>query len=227
MKSNEKAAVILAAVIVVSVVGINYMFSTLNNDTTISTATDQVGETTLDIDKSNFKQAPTLVIDKSNFKQAPTLTGIVGYINIEPEELQKEIDGKVVLYDIWTYSCINCIRTLPYVTDWNEKYADDGLLIIGIHSPEFEFEKDFESVKTAVSKHGITYPVVLDNDFETWKSFGNHYWPHKFIADHEGFLRYDHIGEGAYDKTERVIQELLKERANSLGIDIVFKELSE
>lgn len=160
-------------------------------------------------------------IDKSGFKKAPELIGISGYINTTPEKLEKEMEDKVILYDIWTYSCINCKRTLPYVTSWNEKYSDQGLLIIGIHSPEFEFEKDINNVQKAVIQHDITYPVVQDNDFETWKAFENKYWPHKFIADHEGYLRYDRIGEGGYDKTEKIIQALLLERANSLEIHLL------
>ncbi len=159
-----------------------------------------------------------LDIDKSRFKMAPQISGIAEYINTTPEQLQKEMDDKVVLYDIWTYSCINCVRTLPYITAWNDKYADQGLLIIGIHSPEFEFEKDVHNVQMAVEKHGINYPVVLDNDWETWDAFENRYWPRKYIADHEGYIRYDHIGEGGYAETEKIIQELLKERSAALGL---------
>ena len=159
-------------------------------------------------------------IDKSGFKKAPDLVGIAHHINTTPEELAEEIKGKVVLYDIWTYSCINCIRTLPYITAWDDKYAEQGLLIVGIHSPEFEFEKDVENVKMAISKHGINYPVVMDNDMQTWKAFENNYWPRKYIADHEGYIRYDHIGEGDYQKTEKVIQQLLEERAMSTGIEM-------
>ncbi len=162
----------------------------------------------------------TSKIDKSGFKKAPELVGIANYLNTTPEELEKEIDGKVVLYDIWTYSCINCIRTLPYITAWNEKYAEQGLLVLGVHAPEFEFEKDLENVKMATEKHGIVYPVVLDNDMETWKAFENRYWPRKYIADHEGYIRYDHIGEGGYRETEKVIQQLLKERSEALGIQM-------
>ena len=157
-------------------------------------------------------------IDKSRFRQAPALAGIAAYINTAgAEELAAEIDGKVVLYDIWTYSCINCLRTLPHLTAWAEKYADDGLVIVGIHSPEFAFEKDESNVRRAVEKHGIGYPVVMDNDMETWDAFKNRYWPHRFLADHEGYIRYDHIGEGAYPETERVMQGLLAERSAALG----------
>ncbi|MGH1568768.1 MAG: redoxin family protein [Nitrosopumilus sp.] len=159
-------------------------------------------------------------LDKSKFKKAPEIVGIANYLNTTPEELKMEIKDKVVLYDIWTYSCINCIRTLPFITSWDDKYSDQGLLIVGIHSPEFEFEKDANNVKLAIEKHGINYPVVMDNDMETWKAFENRYWPRKYIADHEGYIRYDHIGEGSYQETERVIQQLLRERATSLGIQV-------
>lgn len=156
--------------------------------------------------------------DKSKFRAAPDLAGIAHYLNTTPEGLAEDMEGKVVLYDIWTYSCINCIRTLPHITAWHDKYSDEGLLIVGVHSPEFEFEKDPRNVEMAVDRHGITYPVVMDNDRETWKAFENRYWPRKYVADHEGYIRYDHIGEGAYQETEKIIQRLLEERAASLGL---------
>ena len=159
-------------------------------------------------------------IDKSRFNQAPNIEGISGYINVTPEELEILMENKVILYDFWTYSCINCIRTLPHINAWDDKYSDDGLLIIGIHAPEFEFEKDINNVRAAVDKYGIKYPVIQDNDKETWKNFENRYWPRKYIADHEGFIRYDHIGEGAYKETEKVIQDLLKERSDALNINM-------
>ena len=155
----------------------------------------------------------------SGIRKAPNLVGISHYLNISSEELTKKMENKVILYDIWTYSCINCIRTLPFITSWDEKYSDQGLLIIGIHSPEFEFEKDPQNVKIAIKKYGITYPVVMDNNMETWKAFENNYWPRKYIADHEGNLRYDHIGEGSYQETEKVIQQLLDERSIALDIE--------
>ena len=160
---------------------------------------------------------PDAAMDKSGFRAAPDIVGIAEYINVEPEELEEKIRGSVVLYDIWTYSCINCIRTLPFITAWDEKYADQGLLIIGIHTPEFEFEKYPSNVRAAVKKYGISYPVVMDNDWETWNAFENRYWPRKYIADHEGYIRYDHIGEGAYQETEEAIRRLLAERADALN----------
>ncbi|MCV0367397.1 MAG: redoxin domain-containing protein [Nitrosopumilus sp.] len=205
MKSEIKTALILGIVIAVGLVIISITFSTL----------DEKSET------ANIQEAKTLdKIDKSGFKMAPDLVGISHYLNTTPEELKKQIENKVVLYDIWTYSCINCVRTLPYITAWDDKYEEQGLLVIGIHSPEFEFEKNPENVKMAIEKYGIEYPVVMDNDMETWKAFENRYWPRKYIADHEGYIRYDHIGEGGYQETEKIIQQLLEERNASLGIQM-------
>ena len=162
--------------------------------------------------------AAALQVDKSGFRKAPELAGIAGYVNADEGSLAGSLEGKVVLYDIWTYSCVNCIRTLPHITAWDEKYSGSGLVVVGIHSPEFAFEKDIDNVRFAVEKYGIEYPVVLDNDKETWKAFENRYWPRKYVADHEGYIRYDHIGEGAYDETEKVIRALLAERAAAMAL---------
>jgi len=212
MKSEIKTAIIFGIVIVGAITALSTVFSSL--ETTQTNSNTKVEEKSLE----------TQSIDKSGLKMAPDLVGISNYINTTPEELAKEMEGKVILYDIWTYSCINCIRTLPYITAWNEKYADDGLLIIGIHSPEFEFEKNEHNVEMAVAKNGITYPVVMDNEMKTWKAFENRYWPRKYIADHEGFIRYDHIGEGGYEQTEKIIQDLLEERAIQLGFNVAAAE---
>ena len=149
--------------------------------------------------------------DSNDPNIAPDLSGIAGYINSNSSLSISSLRGKVVLVDFWTYSCINCIRTIPYLTAWDEKYRDDGLVIIGVHAPEFEFEKDYSNVKKAVQKFGINYPVVLDNSFSTWQSYQNHYWPHKYLIDKSGHIRYDHIGEGNYEETEQLIQTLLSE----------------
>ena len=205
MKSEIKSALILGIIIVTGIGIMSVIFSSFDEAESTNTLTEMNS---------------VLKLDKSGFKMAPDLVGIAHYLNTTPEELSEEIKGKVVLYDIWTYSCINCVRTLPYITAWDEKYSEEGLLIVGIHSPEFEFEKDPENVKMAIDKHGINYPVVLDNDMETWKAFENRYWPRKYIADHEGYLRYDHIGEGGYKDTEKIIQQLLEERSVALGIQM-------
>ena len=145
------------------------------------------------------------------YSLAPELTGIVGYLNSEERIKISDFRGSVVLIDFWTYTCINCIRTLPFLTAWDEKYRDKGLVIIGVHTPEFEFEKDIENVKDAVDKYGVEYGVVQDNDYKTWRAFNNRFWPRKYLIDSEGYIRYDHIGEGAYAETEEMIQELLAE----------------
>nr|WP_294804709.1 thioredoxin family protein [uncultured Nitrososphaera sp.] len=156
-------------------------------------------------------------IDKSQFKQAPEFVGISNYINSPQPFKLADLKGKVVLVDFWTYSCINCIRTIPYLNAWYEKYADQGLVIVGVSTPEFDFEKSPQNVQAAVEKFGIKYPVMQDNDHGTWNAYQNRYWPHKYLVDDEGFIRYDHIGEGNYAETEKVIQSLLQERAADLG----------
>jgi len=132
------------------------------------------------------------------------------WFNSDPLTLEK-LKGKVVIIDFWTYSCINCQRTLPYLRNWNEKYKDKGLVIIGVHAPEFAFERDEKNLAQAIKDFKLTYPIVQDNDFSTWKAYENRYWPAKYFIDKDGNIRYTHFGEGAYDESEKVIQELLKE----------------
>jgi cytochrome c biogenesis protein CcdA/thiol-disulfide isomerase/thioredoxin len=139
---------------------------------------------------------------------APDLAGIHAWLNSPPLDLQS-LRGKVVLIDFWTYSCINCIRTLPYLTRWDTQYRDQGLVIIGVHSPEFAFEGKLENVQAAVAKFGIQYPVALDNDFATWKNFKNEYWPAHYLINRNGQVVYTHFGEGKYDVTENNIRHLL------------------
>lgn len=152
-------------------------------------------------------------VNGETYAKAPELTGISGYLNTNGEEItiQDYLGDHVILVDFWTYSCINCIRTLPYLVDWYDRYKDDGLVIIGVHTPEFGFEKEYDNVEMALEKYGIEYPVVQDNDYATWNAFGNRYWPRKYLIDKEGNIRYDHIGEGGYEETEEKIQELLSE----------------
>lgn len=140
---------------------------------------------------------------------APELTGLTNWINSEPIESMDDLKGKVVLVDFWTYSCINCIRTLPYLQTWHERYSDAGLVILGVHAPEFQFEKKIENVRNAVEEFGLTYPVVQDNDFKLWRAYKNRYWPAKYLVDQNGVVRYTHFGEGKYDETEKAIVELL------------------
>jgi thiol-disulfide isomerase/thioredoxin len=139
----------------------------------------------------------------------PDFQGISQWLNSPPLTIA-QLRGSVVLIQFWTFACINCQRTLPYVTQWHRQYADQGLQVIGIHTPEFGFERETANIQAAMQQHQITYPVPIDNDFQTWKAYGNSYWPHLYLADRQGNLRYDHIGEGAYDETEQLIQQLLQ-----------------
>ncbi len=151
---------------------------------------------------------------------APELVGLTGYINTDESISLEKLRGKVVIVDFWTYTCINCIRTLPHLVEWDRKYRDKGLVIIGVHAPEFDFEKKFENVQAAVKKYGIEYPVVLDNNYKTWRAYNNRHWPHKYVIDATGVIRYDHIGEGKYEETEKKIQELLAERGEEVDMPL-------
>ncbi len=149
---------------------------------------------------------------------APELIPGGEWLNSEPLKLA-DLRGKVVLIDFWTYSCINCQRTFPYLKSWWEKYKDKGLVIIGVHSPEFEFEKNVRNVEQALRDFGLTYPVMQDNNFATWQAYNNRYWPAKYLIDKDGNIRYSHFGEGQYDQTEEAIQELLKESGSDVSAE--------
>ena len=213
MRNEIKTAMITAIIVVVAIGGVGYYFTTLDKQ-----------ENTMPIQETS-NQKPGAVhtipqVDESQYPVAPNLVGISGYVNTTPDQLKASMKDKVILYDFWTYSCINCIRTFPYLKAWNEKYSDKGLLIIGVHSPEFEFEKDINNVKMAVAKYGLKYPTVLDNDHSTWNAFGNRYWPAEYLTDSLGHIRHTHFGEGSYDETEKVIQQLLDERNQRLGVNV-------
>jgi thiol-disulfide isomerase/thioredoxin len=132
------------------------------------------------------------------------------WINAEPRTMES-LRGRIVVIDFWEYTCVNCIRTLPYVTEWHRRYADHGVVIIGVHTPEFAFGRDRANVARAVEEFGIEYPVVLDNDYEIWSLYANRYWPRKYIVDREGKIVYDHAGEGGYAETEGFLQRLILE----------------
>lgn len=144
----------------------------------------------------------------------PSLDGAVQWLNSPPLDAQA-LKGKVVLVDFWTYSCINCLRSLPYVKAWAEKYRDQGLVVIGVHAPEFAFERNVDNVTKAMKDLGIQYPVAIDNDFSIWRAFNNEYWPAHYFADAQGRIRYHHFGEGEYAESEQVIQQLLREAGAS------------
>jgi cytochrome c biogenesis protein CcdA/thiol-disulfide isomerase/thioredoxin len=151
----------------------------------------------------------------------PSLAGATQWLN-SPPLTRESLRGKVVLVDFWTYSCINCLRALPYVKAWAEKYKDKGLVVIGVHAPEFAFEKNIDNVKRAVRELGVTYPVAIDNDYAIWQGFNNEFWPAHYFIDAEGRIRHHHFGEGEYAESEKVIQSLLAEANHrAVATDIV------
>jgi cytochrome c biogenesis protein CcdA/thiol-disulfide isomerase/thioredoxin len=166
---------------------------------------------------SQLVLAPTLADEGS----MPDLSGAIAWLN-SPPLTRNSLRGKVVLIDFWTYSCINCLRTLPYVEGWAAKYKDAGLVVIGVHTPEFAFEKERANVEEAVRDLNIYYPVAIDSDYKIWRAFNNEYWPAHYFIDGKGRIRYHHFGEGEYDESERVIQQLLKENgAQSLSEGVI------
>ena len=218
MNKDNISALLTAVGVVALIVGFAIYFNSPGvNKSSLGSSNGQV--ITSNGNSENSISNVKLSIDKSQFRKAPEFKGITSYINTNQTKLS-DLKGKVVLVDFWTYSCINCIRTLPYLVDWNQKYSDKGLVIVGVHSPEFEFEKNINNVKQAVARFGIKYPVLLDNDHETWNAFQNSYWPRKYLVDSDGYIRYDHIGEGGYAETENAIKSLLAERSNQQGLEI-------
>lgn len=192
------------------------LVSVTSSTPSTSTITNQINKLT-SMATENTRISRIIETNREKKIQGRELAGIAGYLNL-PEgktaiTLKELIGKKIILVDFWTYSCINCQRTLPYLTAWHEKYKDKGLAIIGVHTPEFAFEKDINNVRTAAARFGVKYPVVLDNDYQTWSAYQNRYWPRKYIIDLDGYIVYDHIGEGAYEETEQVIQYLLKTSA--------------
>jgi cytochrome c biogenesis protein CcdA/thiol-disulfide isomerase/thioredoxin len=145
----------------------------------------------------------------------PSLTGAVEWIN-SPALTNESLKGKVVLVDFWTFDCINCKRTLPYVKDWAKKYEKDGLVVIGVHTPEYGFERIIDNVRDKVKEYGITYPVAIDNNYAIWRNFDNQYWPAHYLIDAKGQVRYTHFGEGSYETQEKVIQQLLEEAKSAV-----------
>lgn len=163
------------------------------------------------------KEMPKINVSNGNLPNlgpAPEFIGITKWLNLptgRESTTMRELHGKVVLIDFWTYTCINCVRTLPHVTGWYEKYKNKGLVVVGVHTPEFEFEKNTQNVLNAIKQHKINYPVAQDNDYATWNAYNNHYWPAKYLIDTRGNIRFIHFGEGQYEETEIVIKKLLNE----------------
>lgn len=191
---------------------VNQQLKGLGSDT--SDQKDNMGKPMIDVLENEAQQAPEIILGGEWLN----VQGNIGTNN--PPQLS-DFRGKVVLIDFWTYTCINCIRTLPYLNSWHEKYHDKGLVIIGVHTPEFEFEKDVDNLREAMQDYGTEYLVVQDNNYDTWRAYNNRYWPAKYLIDKDGRIRYTHFGEGKYDETEEMIQELLRETGSAVDeIDV-------
>lgn len=172
-----------------------------------------------DTRKNNNARAGNATFSLEAPQPAPEIKGISTWINSEPVTIES-LKGKVVLVDFWTYSCINCIRNNPYIQEWYEKYKDDGLVVIGIHAPEFAFERNPDNVRKAVKEMGLTYPIAMDNDMTTWDAFSNRSWPAGYFIDRSGNIRHTHFGEGEYENSEKVIQTLLTEINPNFSADL-------
>jgi thiol-disulfide isomerase/thioredoxin len=189
-------------------------FSFVNTSRAETHLINALGAATPAVHSVNASESPTLLADEGPM---PDLNGAVAWINSAPLT-RDSLRGKVVLIDFWTYSCINCLRALPYVEAWAAKYKDAGLVVIGVHTPEFAFEKERANVEKAVRDLKVSYPVAVDSNYKIWQAFNNQYWPAHYFVDGKGRIRYHHFGEGEYDESERVIQQLLKENgATSLA----------
>lgn len=205
---DEKTRKIVLGVVTLFIIGaIGYV--ELNKKDRPNSPAD--GSTNISVDIMSFEEKA------QQYEVAKEVSTPDGFINVDEITVADQIGKNIVLIDFWTYSCINCQRTLPYLNAWHEKYADMGLVILGVHTPEFKFEEKYDNVLRAVEKFDIKYPVILDNDFSTWTAYKNRYWPRKYLIDIDGFIVYDHIGEGSYDETEAKIVSLLNERNQRLG----------
>jgi len=222
MKAKVIALIVIIAVIVVT---INYLEGQKTDlppiepvDDIPLTVTGGTDTANKDLQNTVSEEELQRIAEKAaKYLLAPELVGIVGYLNADEGIKIADFRGQVVLVDFWTYTCINCIRTLPHLNDWQDKYGDQGLTIIGVHTPEFEFEKKYQNVRNAMDKYDIEYRVVQDNDYLTWRAYKNRFWPRKYLVDADGFIRYDHIGEGRYAETEEWIQKLLDEMGHDVS----------
>jgi thiol-disulfide isomerase/thioredoxin len=203
-------------VAIIAIIGLVFALALHSSSSTVKAAPSSEGQLSPTIPTvlallQNGNTQNHFIIDKSQFKKAPEFTGITGFVNTPAPVKLADLKGKVVLVHFWTYTCINCIHTIPYLNDWYQKYSNKGLVIVGVQTPEFSDEKNIANVKTAVNNFQIKYPVILDNNYVNWNAYGNNYWPRDYLVDNQGYIRYSHIGEGDYAQTEQMIQSLLAE----------------
>jgi thiol-disulfide isomerase/thioredoxin len=198
----------------------NETSTTATATSTTSGASSTIATSGSNVSAAQFLAGRASIVqqESSQYTAAPEITDPTGWINTQPFTLASLVGQKVVLVDFWTYSCINCIRTIPYLNAWYAKYKNAGLEIVGVHSPEFQFEHDIANVQAAVTQLGIQYPVVLDSNMGTWDAYNNLYWPAEYLINVDGFIVHNSIGEGNYNDTETAIQQALIQRDVALGI---------
>jgi len=201
--------ILLCTIGVIGLLSAPAMYSGLNTANATTSNEDQTLSTTPKVLNRNTHNH--FMIDKSQFKKAPEFAGITGFVNTPVPIKLVDLKGKVVLVHIWTYTCINCIHTIPHLNDWYQNYSNKRLVIVGVQTPEFSDEKNIDDVKTAVNKFQIKYPVILDNNYANLNAYGNNYWPRDYLVDNQRYIRYCLIGEGDYNQTEQMIQSLLAE----------------
>ncbi len=168
------------------------------------------------LDQASF-DAERIAKKEDEHQRAEEITNPSGFVNADGFSVEEAAGDKVVLLEFWTYTCFNCQNVQPHINSWHDEYAEDGLQVVGVHTPEFGFEREYANVEAAVGEAGIEYPVVLDNSYATWNAYDNRYWPAIYLIDSDGFIRYKHFGEGAYGETETNIKELLAERDRISG----------
>jgi thiol-disulfide isomerase/thioredoxin len=186
----------------------------------IRSATAALGAARLGVIGSAVQQMACAALTERSEGALPSLSGATEWLN-SPPLTPAGLRGKVVLVDFWTYTCVNWLRTLPFVRAWDKKYRDQGLVVIGAHTPEFPFEKDIDNVRWAVKEMDVNYPIAVDSDYGVWRAFDNNYWPAVYVADADGRIRFHHFGESAYDETEKVIQRLLSDSGRKIDNQLV------
>jgi thiol-disulfide isomerase/thioredoxin len=186
----------------------------------LGSATAALGAARLGVIGAAVQQMACAALTERTQGVLPSLSGATQWLN-SPPLTPAGLRGKVVLVDFWTYTCVNWLRTLPYVRAWDAKYRDQGLVVVGAHTPEFPFEHDIDNVRWAAKEMDVNYPIAVDSDYAVWRAFDNNYWPAVYVADVKGDIRYHHFGEGAYDETERVIQRLLSESGKKTDNQLV------
>jgi thiol-disulfide isomerase/thioredoxin len=186
----------------------------------VGAAATALGAARFGVIGSELQQMACAALTERNEGALPSLSGATQWLNSQPLS-PAGLRGKVVLVDFWTYTCVNWLRTLPYVRAWDQKYRDQGLVVIGAHTPEFPFEKDIDNVRWAAKEMDVRYPIAVDSDYGVWRAFDNNYWPAVYVADVNGRIRYHHFGEGAYDEAEKVIRRLLSESGRTTDNQLV------